>query len=501
MKLSKISRILESLRLKITPGSLRNFGRRPKLTNPGKHCEGHLSTETIPSHECEDGISIEELEGLPDDTSDEIISGERNGGSNTAQENQLENGLPFRRRKENGWELSLPLEILLKIFALAMEKTKYGRGSSSLLDREPIKQLRSLALVCQAWYLIATPMLFNDVIVWSPTRLASFANAIAKHPRLRPLVHSIRYESLLHMGMSRSETENLKLVHRLCTNLSRLYFRRPSDGSLCCDRQVIDTIGLDASRIVKLTSLEITLPEGLPCGDKLIFSSQLCLPALQEFIVDVFGAECMFDSSPSMKHEIGWPRMPHLSRFCIKHCKTTQQCFSFPSHSNKLRVIELLDGDYGDVVDFFRRDILRYKDTLERLTITACDIGGSKFDDVTLEEFIHLTELCIPLSTFAKWDNIGLRLPSSALRRLVITGLHEHRRNIMVSAEKNLFDLLLWKSSGTAVENLEFIYAEFESPWMYGLLPEVSFQRVVDQAADAGVDMQLGRIESSEKSA
>ncbi|KAL5522738.1 hypothetical protein ACEPAG_8756 [Sanghuangporus baumii] len=141
MKLPRLSRILESMRFKITPRSLRIFGRRPKLTNPGEHCEGHLSAETIPSHECEDGFSIEELEGSPDDVSDEIISGERNGGSNTAQENQLENGLPFRRRKENGWELSLPLEILLKIFALAMEKNKYGSGSSSLSDREPIKQL------------------------------------------------------------------------------------------------------------------------------------------------------------------------------------------------------------------------------------------------------------------------------------------------------------------------------------------------------------------------
>ncbi|KAL5522739.1 hypothetical protein ACEPAG_8757 [Sanghuangporus baumii] len=227
---------------------------------------------------------------------------------------------------------------------------------------------------------------------------------------------------------------------------------------------------------MKLTSLEITLPNGLPCGDKLIFSSQICLPALQELIVNAFEDE----------------------RFASKHCKTSQQCFSFPSYSNKLRVIELLDGDYGGVVDFFRRDILRYEDTLERLTITARDIGGSKFDDVTLEEFTHLTELCIPLSAFAKWDTIRLQLPSSALRRLIMTGFHEHRRNIMVSAEKNLFDLLLWKSSGAAVENLEYIYAEFESPWMYGLLPEASFQRLVDQAADTGVDMQLGSIESSE---
>ncbi|KAL5523002.1 hypothetical protein ACEPAF_1269 [Sanghuangporus sanghuang] len=68
MKLSKISRILESLRLKITPRNLRNFGHRPQLTNPRKHREGHLSAETIPSHECEDGVSTEELEGLPDET-------------------------------------------------------------------------------------------------------------------------------------------------------------------------------------------------------------------------------------------------------------------------------------------------------------------------------------------------------------------------------------------------------------------------------------------------
>ncbi|KAL5523001.1 hypothetical protein ACEPAF_1268 [Sanghuangporus sanghuang] len=124
-----------------------------------------------------------------------------------------------------------------------------------------------------------------------------------------------------------------------------------------------------------------------------------------------------------MKHGIGWPRMPHLSRFCIRHCKTSQQYFSFPPYSNKLRVIEFLDGDYEGVVDFFRRGILRYKDTLERLTIAAHDIGGSKFDDVTLEEFSHLRELCIPLPTFAKWKNIGLRLRSSALRHLIIIGI------------------------------------------------------------------------------
>ena len=494
----QLSHAFRSLRLKLSRG-LRKHRRSITHPNIGTLSAGQLSVVSF--HSCEDGVSIEESE-TPSD-GDEAISTEMFNESRATTQNRRELRPPFtmpsgERNARFHWD------ILSEIFEWVAGEFYGGKGSEHHQRWTIQPSLRNFTLVCQAWYWVASHMLFKGVVV-SSRSLAPFANAIRKYPYLRPMVRLIRFEPGAHSRpkMTPSMTNDLRTVQRLCTKLSGLYLHRPPNVSVCCDRQIINSIGIAPCLIKTLTHLDIKLHDGMPCGSRLLFSSSLSLPALKELTIDVSHHDCPLSKGVPTQHWIEWPRMPQLSKICMRdwYGSHTGSCLSFPLHCDKLRAVEIVDGfNYHITADFWAC-LLPYRRSLESLTITTGMFAVPEYKKIviSLEGFSSLTELHIPLTTFANCEDIRTHLPFDSLRGLVITGDYEFERVIIVRAEQNLFSLLLSKSQGVAMKSLGFIDANFKSPWIEYLgergeeFPGVSFQRVVVQAVIAGVELQLWR--------
>ncbi|KAL5523004.1 hypothetical protein ACEPAF_1271 [Sanghuangporus sanghuang] len=421
----------------------------------------------------------------------------------------------FKKLPVADWDYSLPVEILEIIFEIALKTVHLGDVVSIMKDRNRTIQplLRKWARVCRGWYVVVTPMIYCEAYMSSPRALAAFARAVTKYPYLRPLVHSFHYYgSMFESGMiemSQVEVWNVNRVYRACTNLNAFTARRPLAMFPSVDSEVLSNIGLDSARLIELTRLEIVLPDGVPCDTRLIFSSDLILPALQELTLDVQGTEVLPDEAHKrvlpwafLKERMEWPCMPQLTRLCIKNWHAVHGHFNLPQHSNRIRILELLGGDYSTIEQLFGLVLMDYRHTLECVIITAFRVNDPGFysDRVNLSPYTSIVELCIPLTAIRATRTYSL---PCRLEKLILAGCPEKNYEetdeaILQRVEKGLDYALLHKTSYGYLWRLKEIHLMVRSPLLQQPNPAITFGEVKWKARLKGVTFKIGLLRGRE---
>ncbi|KAL5481057.1 hypothetical protein ACEPAI_9998 [Sanghuangporus weigelae] len=492
----KLSRIFRSLRLKISGKLNRNRNRPSKSPVPDGIRGQALSGDATPRHECHDNVLVDDFADVceQDDSIDAFRDTFRNA---FLTESQPENSLSSHGRQDHYSVPRLPSIIILEILL-------FSNNHTSITDRRTSVQphLCSLALVCKTWCLVVTPMLYKEVYLSSSAALSSFTTAVTRYWCLRPIVKTFQYYGIWfksgRIEMSPTEIQNLQQVYRLCTNLSYRSIQRPPGKALCCDRAALNAVKFSALDAKKLSSLEVQLPEGMPYDSKLIFSGSMSLPSLRELILDVQHRE--WNRRIGEEHNLEWPYMPRLTRLCIKNWFVSHRRFNLPKLSDELRIIEFLGGSYLNVDDLFGNELRRYASTLESITVTAADIGDIFYHEVILEDFMSLTEICVPVFTFGVTTKF--RFPRS-LQRLIISGspetaFREPWRFCMEPFERRLTEFL--EECGTEnLSHLEHVRVMLESPWMTYLQPIIGFSRAIKTARKRGIKLEFGLIRNEER--
>ncbi|EJC99285.1 uncharacterized protein FOMMEDRAFT_148797 [Fomitiporia mediterranea MF3/22] len=412
--------------------------------------------------------------------------------------------LHIKKLPKGDWDHSLPVEILEEIFALAMED--YNRVRTRIAYRRSSLQplLRNLACVCQVWYSMITPILYNEIYISSPNALASLARAVTKHPHLQPLVNSFHYSSTIFKSASIEDSPadswNTKRIYRACPNLNALVLSRPLSGFPDTDDGAMKTFGLTIAIIEKLTRLEIDLPDGIPCDGKLIFSVDLTFPALQELALNIqpfeLEPERKYAYSPP-QHLMEWPNMPKLVRLRITNWHVKHSCFCFPPSSKNLRIIELLGGNYSSIRHFFEKQLEAFTFDLESLTITAMDVACEDrlmgtHRCLFLNTFYSMSELCIPFRTFGELSYFAF--PDN-LQALVIAASPDEEFNIgdlgvFHKFEENLLKYLEQKRAGQILKHLKVVRVAMRSLWMFWLEATFRSERISKTAEAAGIHLR-----------
>ncbi|KAL5498985.1 hypothetical protein ACEPAH_1503 [Sanghuangporus vaninii] len=421
----------------------------------------------------------------------------------------------FKKLPVADWDHSLPVEILEIIFEIAVKTVYLGDVVSIMKDRirtiQPL--LRKWARVCRCWYFVVTPMLYCEAYMSSPRALAAFARAVTKYPYLRPLVHSFHYYgSMFESGMiemSQVEVWNVNRVYRACTNLNAFTARRPLAMFPSVDSEVLSIIGLDSARLIELTRLEIVLPDGMPCDTRLIFSSDLILPALQELTLDVQGTEVLPDEAHKsvlpwafLKERMKWPCMPQLTRLCVKNWHAIHGHFNLPQHSKRIRILELLGGDYSTIEQLFGQVLMDYRHTLECVIITAFRVNDPGFysDRINLSPYTSIVELCIPLTAIIATRTYSL---PCRLEKLILAGCPEKNYEetdeaILQRVEKGVDYALLHKTSYGYLFRLKEIHLMVQSPLLQQPNPAITFGEVKRKARLKGVTFKIGLLRGRE---
>ncbi|KAL5523003.1 hypothetical protein ACEPAF_1270 [Sanghuangporus sanghuang] len=470
------------------------------LTEPDPddtHGQG-LSGDATPRHECHDNVLVDDFADDVYEQDDSIDTFRDTFRNAFLTESRSENNLSSHGRQDHYSIQRLPSIIFLEILLLSNNHT-------SITDRRTSVQphLCSLALVCKTWCLVVTPMLYKEVYLSSSAALSSFTAAVTRYWCLRPIVKTFQYYGIWfksgRVEMSPTEIQNLEQVYRLCTNLSYRSIKRPPSKTLCCDRAALNAINLSALDVKKLTSLEVQLPEGMPCVSKLIFSGSMSLPSLRELILDVQHRE--WNRRTGKEHKLEWPYMPRLTRLCIKNWFVAHRRFNLPMLSDELRIVEFLGGSYLNVDDLFRTELRRYANTLESITVTAADIGDIFYHEVLLDDFISLTEICVPVFTFGVTTRF--RFPGS-LQRFIISGspetaFKEPWRYCMEPFERRLTEFLEEECSAEYLSHLKHVRVMLDSPWMTYLQPIIKFSRAIKAARERGIKLDFGLIRNEER--
>ncbi|KAL5522723.1 hypothetical protein ACEPAG_8741 [Sanghuangporus baumii] len=419
---------------------------------------------------------------------------------------RMKYALRFKKLPKADWDHSLPVELLEVIFDEALGE--FTEGGTPMTDRRRIVQplLRRLSRVCQTWYYVLTPMLYHEIYLSSSNALAALARAVTKYPDLQPLVHSFQFGSTMYrsarIDISQSDVWHIKRIYNACPNIDSLTVQRSLNiGGIRLGEDRIYTTcadGFDSGRLARLTHLEVELPHGMPCNDYLVYSSDLILPALQELVLDV---QKGVKSPPNRaQHSMSWPQMPQLTRLCIKNWYIAHGCFTFPEHSDKLRVVELLGGNYWNVSSFFDQDLRKISKTLESLTITAIEVGSYHSFHVDLRCLTALTELCIPLVTYQRWDLVWY---PPTLRRFILTGnpekdFKEEDILLLEEVEAKLGDLLQLRLRSCTLPNLKLVRLMVKSIWMWELSPLVKFKAALEAAKKGNVQVAFGFLPGDE---
>ncbi|KAL5481043.1 hypothetical protein ACEPAI_9984 [Sanghuangporus weigelae] len=419
---------------------------------------------------------------------------------------RIKYAIRFKKLPKADWDHSLPVELLEVIFDEALREFTESGTPMTARRRSVQPLLRRLSRVCQTWYYVLTPMLYREIYLSSSNALAAFARAVTKYPDLQPLVHSFQFGSTMYksarIDISQPDVWNIKRIYRACPNIDSLTVQRSLDiGGIRLGEERIYTTcadGFDPGRLARLTRLEAELLHGMPCNSYLVYSSDLILPALQELVLDVQkGAKSLPNRT---QHNMSWPQMPQLTRLCIKNWYVAHGCFMFPAHSDKLRVIELLGGNYWNVYSFFDQDLRKFSKTLESLTITAIEVGSYHSYCVDLRYLTALTELCIPLVTYRRWNSVWY---PPTLRRLILAGspennFKEENIHLLEEVEAKLSDLLQLRLRSCTLPNLKLVRLMVESVWLWGLSPFLKFKIALEAAKKGNVELIFGFLPGDE---
>ncbi|KAL5522735.1 hypothetical protein ACEPAG_8753 [Sanghuangporus baumii] len=368
----------------------------------------------------------------------------------------------FKKLPVADWDHSLPVEILEIIFEIALKTVHLGDAEFIMKNRKRTTQplLRKWARFCRGWYFVVTPMLYREAYVSSPRALAAFARAVTKYPYLRPLVYSFHnYGSMLESG------------------------RRPLAMLPSVDSEILSMIGLDSARLLELTCLEIVLPDGMPCDTRLIFFVRLnsSCSAGADLRRTVQGTEVLPDEAHKiirswafLKERMEWPRMPQLTRLCIKNWRAIHGHFNLPRHSNRIRILELLGGDYSTIEQLFGLVLRDYKHTLDLYT--------------------SIVELYIPLTTIAATRKYSF---PCGLEMLILAGCPEKNyeetdKAISQKVENNVDYALLHKTSYEYMYRLKEIHLLVRSPILQQPKPAITFGEVKWKARLKGVTFKIG---------
>ncbi|KDQ59879.1 hypothetical protein JAAARDRAFT_634893 [Jaapia argillacea MUCL 33604] len=145
----------------------------------------------------------------------------------------LANGLPSFRRQPANRALAIngsanghiPSDLLSEIFTYLQLPARYTYGVLSPWD-QPAGDLRSVLLVCRAWYASGLEFLYRNPCIASARSIRSLKDTLMANPRLATLIRSIIIPALSRSRSDRffhpwilSLDNNLSSIMNACTHL------------------------------------------------------------------------------------------------------------------------------------------------------------------------------------------------------------------------------------------------------------------------------------------